>query len=447
MSTFIGQLIGFALIVWLVVKFVLPPLRTMMQRQQDAVRVALEESASAADKLANADQVHAKAITDAQAEAARVTEEARHDAVRIGEQLREQAVTDAERIKAQGGQQVQLLRQQTIRGLRTDLGDESVQRAEALVRAHVADPAAQSATVDRFLDELGAMSTTDAAVSTFDAGASLNLRATSREALAEVVKSVDQTVEGLDYDALTKLAGELSGAARLLHREPTLARALTKPTADVAGRVGLVRKLLEGKVGAPALEVLSSAAAQRWSADNDIIDAVEHAARLALVIAGERNGESGALEEQLFRTGRILDANPRLTTLLSDFNAPVDGRIALLDKVLDSADGSGTAAALLRQNVELLRGQRIDETVEDLVELSVARRGELVAHVTAAADLTPEQKSRLADILRRIYGHPVSVHLEIDPDLLGGLTITVGDEVVDGTIASRLAAARNGLPD
>ena len=61
MSTFIGQLIGFAVIVWLVVKYVVPPVRTMMQKQQDAVRAALAESASAAQKLESADEEHAKA--------------------------------------------------------------------------------------------------------------------------------------------------------------------------------------------------------------------------------------------------------------------------------------------------------------------------------------------------------------------------------------------------
>ena len=74
----------------------------------------------------------------------------------------------------------------------------------------------------------------------------------------------------------------------------------------------------------------------------------------------------------------------------------------------------------------------------------MARRGEVVAHVTAAADLTDAQRTRLTEVLTRIYGHPVSVQLHIDPELLGGLSITVGDEVIDGSIASRLAAAQTG---
>jgi len=146
--------------------------------------------------------------------------------------------------------------------------------------------------------------------------------------------------------------------------------------------------------------------------------------------------------------GRVLDAQPRLSALLSDYTTPAAGRIGLLDKVLQS-DGAvnATAAALLAQTIDLLHGERADDAVVDLAELAVARRGEVVAHVTAAADLSAAQRTRLADVLSRIYGHPVSVQLHIDPSLLGGLQISVGDEVIDGAISTRLAIARSGLPD
>ena len=83
----------------------------------------------------------------------------------------------------------------------------------------------------------------------------------------------------------------------------------------------------------------------------------------------------------------------------------------------------------------------------DLAELAVSRRGEAVAHVTAAAELSDAQRTRLTEVLSRIYGQPVSVQLQIDPAVLGGLLISVGDEVIDGAISSRLTAAKTGLPD
>jgi F-type H+-transporting ATPase subunit delta len=121
----------------------------------------------------------------------------------------------------------------------------------------------------------------------------------------------------------------------------------------------------------------------------------------------------------------------------------------LLRKVLDSASGRvhPIVTALLTQTVELLRGQPAEEAVQFLTEVAVARRGEIVATVKAAAELSDDQRSRLTDVLGRIYDHPVAVQLQIDAELLGGLLISVADEVIDGTLASRLAAAEAQLPD
>lgn len=442
MSIFIGQLIGFAVIAYILWRYVVPPVKTLMAKQQDAVRTALAESAEAAQKLADADAMHAKALAEAASESSKVTEEARQDSVRITASLSEQAGIDAERIKAQGAQQVQLARQQLVRQLRQGLGDEAVQKASDLVHEHVADPAAQAATVDRFLADLASMAPSTAVI---DTAATASLRAASRDALATLTGEFDRVAASLDAEGLTALAADLASVARLLIDENTLTKHLAEPTDAAEAKVRLVDALLSGKIGAPALGLVRTAASQRWSAEADLIDGIEHIARLALLQRAQVAGEVDDVEDQLFRFGRALDSEPRLSTLLSDYTTPAEGRVALLDKVL--AGANGTAKALLSQTVALLRGERADEAVIDLAELAVARRGEIVAHVTAAAELTEAQKARLTEVLTRIYGHPVSVQLHVDPNLLGGLTIAVGDEVIDGSIASRLAAAQTGLPD
>lgn len=445
MSTFIGQLIGFAVIVFIIVKWVAPLVKGLMDKQQEAIRVALAQSAEAAQKLADADAMHAKAVADAEAESSSVTGEAKQDSERIKAQLAEQAGVDAERIKAQGGQQVHLLRQQLVRELRVGLGDEAVAKAAELVRAHVADPAAQAATVDRFLDDLDQMAPSEAVIET---GATAGLRAASREALANLVAEFDSVAGGLDADGLTALADDLTSVARLLITENTLNKHLAEPTDAATAKVALVDKLLAGKIGEPALNLVRTAASQRWSTEANFVDAIEHTARIALLQRAKVAGEVDEVEDQLFRFGRVLDSEPRLSTLLSDYTADAAGRIALLDKVVGTgSSANGTAAALLAQTVGLLRGERADEAVIDLAELAVARRGEVVAHVSAAADLSEAQRDRLTTVLTRIYGHPVAVQLNVDPELLGGLSITVGDEVIDGSIASRLAAAQTQLPD
>jgi ATP synthase F0 subunit b/ATP synthase F1 delta subunit len=445
MSTFIGQLIGFAVIVFLLWRYVVPPIRKMMATQQDNVRRQLDESAGAKKKLDEAEKAHEKALEQAKAEAKRVTEEARADSERIAEQLRVQADAEVERIKVQGAQQVQLLRAQLIRQLRQDLGVESLDRAGELVREHVSDPQSQSATVDRFLDELDAMAPSEAVV---EDRATARLRSASRKSLADLVEKFDDVAGGLDPEQLSTLADDLASVAKLLSREAILTRHLADPSNNPAPKIGLLERVIGGKVGEQALDVLKAAVSGRWSTDSNLVDAVEHVARLALLVRAERDDVAGDVEEQLFRFSRILDSSPRLSTLLSEHTTPAEGRVKLLRDVLGSGSGTNPiAAALLSQTIELLRGERADDAVLDLAELAVARRGEVVAHVDAAAELSDAQRTRLTEVLTRVYGHPVSVQMQINPELLGGLSIAVGDEVIDGTLSSKLSSAETKLPD
>ncbi|MCB0933483.1 MAG: F0F1 ATP synthase subunit B/delta [Mycobacterium sp.] len=444
MSTFIGQLIGFAVIVWIIVKYVVPPVRRLMTDQKETVRTQLEDSAKAAKRLAAADQYHAQRVEQGRVEAKHIVEEARTDSVRIEEQLASQAVVDAERIKVQGGQQVALLRTQTIRQLRADLGSESVERAADIVRAHVSDPSARSATVDRFLDELDSMAPAAFApeVSASD------LRSASREAQASMVGRFDSVAGSMSVNDLSTLADELTAVDKLLVHEPILARHLAEASRETEAKRQLLQQLLGGRVGAATMDILDTAVSVRWSHTSDFIDAIEHIARLSLLARAEREQQAESVAEQLFRFDRILDNEPQLSALLSDFSKPAQDREALLRTVLDRASGvNPTAVALLSQTVDLLRGERADDAVGDLAELAVSRRGEVVAQVRSACELTEAQRTRLTQVLTRIYHHRVSVQVDVDPSLLGGLSVAVGDEVIDGTLSSRLAAAETNLPD
>ena len=444
MSTFIGQLVGFAVIVLIIMKYVAPPVRKLMAAQQDAVRTQLADSATATQRLAAADSHHAQRVEEGRAEARHVVEEARADSVRIAEQLRAQADVEADRIVMQGGQQESLLRAQMIRQLRGDLGGESVRRAADLVRAHVSDPQSRSATVDRFIDEMEAMAPAAFAP---EIGAS-GMRSASRDAQTALVERFNALAGSLSADELSTLADDLTAVDGLLLAEPMLARHLAEATGETAAKQQMLSQLLSGKVGAVALELLNTAVSVRWSRTGDLVDAIEHVGRLALLVRAERENQADEVAEQLFRFGRVLNTEPRLTSLLGDFSQPAAQRVSLLLNVLDRSSGSNaTAAALLAQTVRLLRGERADEAVQELAELAVAHRGEIVAEVGAAAELTDTQRRRLTEVLTRIYHHPVSVQLNVDPALLGGLSVAVGDEVIDGTLSAQLAAAETKLPD
>jgi F-type H+-transporting ATPase subunit delta len=444
-GTFLGQLAGFGVIVWIIMKYVAPPVRKLMTEQQEAVRTQLSESAKAAQRLAAADQFHAKRVEEGKVEGRRIVEEARHDSVRIGEQLRDQAGVEAERIKVQGVQQVSLLHSQLVRHLRGDLGAESVRRATEIVKAHVSDRQAQSATVDRLLDELDSMAPAAFAPEL----APTDMRSASREAQAAVVSRFEALSGSLSTSDLATLADELVAVDSLFLREPALARHLAEANGEVEAKQQLVARVLGGRVGSTTVDLIDTAVSARWSKTEDLISALEQVSRLSLLAKAERDHQAEEVAEQLFRFGRIIDTQPQLTALLGDYSMPAAQRVSLLRSVLDrsSIGINPTAAALLAHTMELLRGERADEAVQDLAELAVSSRGEIVAQVSAAAELSDSQRRRLIEILSRIYHTPVSLQLVVNPELIGGLSVAVGDEVIDGTLSSKLDAAATKLPD
>ena len=444
MSLFIGQLIGFGVIVFILMRYAAPPVRKLMAAQQQAVRTQLEESAKAAKRLTDADSFHAERLELGRGEARQIVDEASADALRVAELLRLQAEAESERLKGYGDQQVIQLRAQRIRELRAQLGSDALRRAGEIVRVRVADPREQSATVDRFLDELEAM----APVAEAPDLNPTDLRPASRDAQLAAVTRFDELATALSDADLSQLASELAAVDSLLVREPILARHLAESSGSADAKQALLEQLLSGKVGPTTLDILSIATSQRWSATEDLVQTVEHVARLALLERAKREDHADEVAEQLFRFGRVLQGQPQLTSLLSDYREPAAARVNLLRAIVDGGSGaSGTATALLAQTVELLHGQRADHAVEELTNLAVARQGEIVAQVSAAAELSDAQRQRLTDVLSRIYRHPISVHLTIDPSPLGGLSVAVGDEVIDGTLSSRLAAATTQLPD
>ncbi len=271
------------------------------------------------------------------------------------------------------------------------------------------------------------------------------MHAASRESQLAVSSKFDKLVGDLDSKGLAVFADELGSVAQLLTTEVLLRKHFAERTDDPAPKLALVDALLGKKLSAPALDLIRTAVAERWSVTRDLPEVLAKSAHLAVLIDAEREGQIENVEDELFRFGRSLDAYPKLATLLSDTETPVEGRLGLLDDVL-AGKASDYTARLLRQALRLQRRENFDVVVPELAELAAARRGESVAHVTASTPLSDAQRDRLAGVLSQIYGRNMSIQLEIDPTVLGGLEITIGDEVVDGTIASRLASAASKLP-
>jgi len=273
----------------------------------------------------------------------------------------------------------------------------------------------------------------------------LALQAASRESLADLNARLDVFVGQVGAGDLAKVADQLFSVARLLSGEKTLRRHLADPAVAEESRTGLVERLLGDKLDRPALEAVAAAVAARWSRPVDLVNALESLARNAVLGSAGKSERLDEVEDELFRFGRILDREPELSGLLADTSRPLDGRIALLDGVL-SDKVTPTTATLLRQAVSLPRGRHLDVIAEELAELAAARRELSVARIATPVRLTAEQEQRLTDSLSRLYGRPMSLQVELDESLLGGLVVRVGGEVIDGSVAGRIEAARRHLP-
>jgi F-type H+-transporting ATPase subunit delta len=258
-------------------------------------------------------------------------------------------------------------------------------------------------------------------------------------------KSLATLREQLPTDGdLTALSGQLYAVVSMLTTQASLRRALADPASAGETKVRVIDSLFGERVDAAALEVLREAARSRWSQPRDLLDSLEELAVDAALAAAEDAGDLDDVEDELFRFERILDAQPDLRSALTDRNYTADAKRQLLHTLLDGKVNPVTFNLLERVVVEP-RGRTIERAVRDLSKLAAQRRERLIAHVTTATELTEDEERALGEALGAAFGHDVRLQVVVDADLIGGLTVRIGDEIIDGSVARQLGEARRKL--
>jgi F-type H+-transporting ATPase subunit delta len=268
------------------------------------------------------------------------------------------------------------------------------------------------------------------------------VRGSSRASLALAKERLTETLAG-DADP-GQLGDELFAVTGLLDSEAGLRRMLADPTRDARAKVGLVRQLLGGRIGAPALDLVSALVAERWSEPADQADACEQLAVLAIVEVAEREGSLDDVEDELFRFGRVVNAEPELRAALSNPFFPADRKRDLLTALL-GGKVAGPTMRLVTQAAVQPRGRTLDASLDEFAHLAAERRERLVAEVHVAIALSAEQRGRLAAALAAAYGHDVHLNVVLDPQVIGGISVQIAGEIIDGSTASRLAELRRRL--
>jgi F-type H+-transporting ATPase subunit delta len=241
-----------------------------------------------------------------------------------------------------------------------------------------------------------------------------------------------------------EVGGDLLAVSTVLASSSMLRGTLADTGRAAEERAALVRAVLAGKVGELAVDIVADTVRRRWAQGRDLVDAVEALGVEAKLIVSEQAGRIDAVEDELFRIDRMVAGDAGLRQALSDPAVSGEAKANLLGSLLDGRVAAETAA-LVRHVVTHPRGRRLERALADLVEASARRRERVLAKVRVAAPISDDQQNRLAAVLSHVYGRTVDLQVEVDPEVLGGVVVTVGDEVIDGSVAHKLEEIRRRM--
>ena len=272
------------------------------------------------------------------------------------------------------------------------------------------------------------------------------MKAASREALQQLFAAVDETssqsTNAVEVDSQTGL--EIFEVVEAIEGDRPLRVALANNAAPSEQRVALADEVFSKHLAASALTVVKRAVELSWSNPRDLRVGLVAAARRIILRGAENNNQLERVEQELFALSRVLHREGELSMLLSDRRVEVSKRRSLLARLLEGKNVTMLSEALALQAVGRIEKDPASDLVA-LAEQAAELRGYRIARVVSAGDLTSEQSAVLAEKLHSIYDHRMSIHNEVDANILGGVRIHVGNEVIDGSTKAKLERMRTAL--
>ena len=268
-----------------------------------------------------------------------------------------------------------------------------------------------------------------------------HLGGSSRQSLLAARTALDAAVKGVDAQAASTLSTELFFIANVLGSNIAVRRALTDPSRDAQAKGAFIKDLLASKVGAAALGLLTEISALRWSGAKDLVQVIEQLAIEAEASAANISGELDRVEDEIFTAATAFAGSSELRKAVT--SDAMNAKAALVAEVLKNA--SSSTVKLVSQMVNAWRGRSIEAAFADYQWALAARRNRVIALVRVATPLSQAQIDRLTTSLTSKVGQPVRINIEIDPTVLGGVSVKFADEIVDGSVSNRLAGAARAL--
>jgi len=267
------------------------------------------------------------------------------------------------------------------------------------------------------------------------------MRGASRASYAELRERLTAAARG--QVTAGRVGDELFAVVGLLDNEHGLRRMLADPAKPSGEKSAVAGQLLHGKISGPTEKLVVEAVAAQWATPGDLSDALEQLAIEAYTIAAQHDNSLDDLEDDLFRFGRLVSAQPGLRSALMGPTS-ADAKASLLADLL-SDKVSAISLSLISQVLTHPRGRSPQAALDLCASVAARRREQLIAVVRVATELSAPQRRRLADVLTNAYGQGIHLNVVHDPAVVGGMSVQIGDELVDGTAASRLAEVRRRL--
>lgn len=261
-------------------------------------------------------------------------------------------------------------------------------------------------------------------------------------ALSDQLETLSQGFSGgSDTERLARIGDDLFAVAAVLRSEKGLRRVATELSVPAEAKAGLLTQVFGDKVDEGSLSLIVTAAQRRWTLTRDLADALEHLGVVATVRSA--GTDAGRLADELFSFGETIKANPELRDALSDPARSVEDKRALVRGLLQ--DKALPATVKLVEQSLAGTHRTVGVALHEYSQVASEVYGEGVATVRVANDLSDTQRTRLNAELARQYGHPVHLNVVVDPSVVGGVRVDIGDDVIDGTMVNRLDDARRQL--
>jgi len=264
------------------------------------------------------------------------------------------------------------------------------------------------------------------------------MASSTRQSLASAKEAIKPLL------AQANLAAELFAVSNAIAGSAQLRNLLSDPSAEVKAKAGAASAVFAKSVSAETLNFVTALVALRWSKGSDLVSALEQLGVHAAASAAAGNGSVEQLSNELFAFQQAIETNSELQFALAAKSASNEQRASLVSKLL--AGKASALGELVIQQAVVHAGKRRASLVLDAFGKLVAEvANNLVATVTVAQELSADQQTRLQAALAKQYGTNIKLNIEHDATIIGGVRVQIADQIIDGSLASRLNQARLSL--